>query len=86
MGESDDYETRSVESKANFHQWKSPWINLSCNPTQIMIFRLLVSRVHSPSIHFRKENEIRSLHFIHFSAQSMEVIALIEREREILYT
>ena len=25
---------------------------------------------------FRKENEIRSLHFIHFSAQSMEVMAL----------
>ena len=45
-------------------------------PKPIVIFRLLFSRVHSPFIHFRKENEIRSLHFIHFYAQSMEVIAL----------
>ena len=30
------------------------------------VFRFLFSRVHSPFIHFRKENELRSSHFIHF--------------------
>ena len=65
-------ETRSVESMANYHHWmnlnlnKCPWINLSCNPIHTVLFRLLFSRVHSPFIHFRKENELRSLHFIHF--------------------
>ena len=39
-------------------------------------FSAFLSRVHSPSIHFGKEDEIRSMHFIHFLAQSMEVIAL----------
>ena len=39
-------------------------------------FRFFFSRVHSPSIHFRKENGLRSLHFIHFTVQSIEVIAL----------